>query len=167
MAVRRCLPRAFVLGIVALIKLARRGSRGLDGTGTVGGVRAVTTMMRSVLAVALTLLLLACARSSSPSAPPTGIYGTVTAGPTCPVERADSPCPPRPWSGTVRATDRSGKSYDVETDAQGNYSLALPPGTYEVVPVTESALPRGIPTTATVAEGPKQLLDLQLDTGIR
>ncbi len=67
----------------------------------------------------------------------------------------------------MRATDRNGKSYDVTTDAQGNYSLALPPGTYEVVPVTEGALPRGVPATATVADGPKQLLDLQLDTGIR
>ena len=65
--------------------------------------------MRALLAVAMTLMLLACARSSSPSAPSTGIYGTVTAGPTCPVERADSPCPPRPWSGSVRATDRNGE----------------------------------------------------------
>ena len=26
----------------------------------------------------------------------TGAFGYVTAGPTCPVERADQPCPPRP-----------------------------------------------------------------------
>ena len=74
---------------------------------------------------------------------------------------------PGPQAEHVRATDRNGKSYDVATDPQGHYSLALPPGAYEVVPVTEGALPRGVPATATVADGPKQLLDLQLDTGIR
>ena len=67
----------------------------------------------------------------------------------------------------MRATDRNGKSYDVATDPQGHYALALPPGTYEVVPVTEGALPKGDPATATVADGPMQRLDLQLDTGIR
>jgi hypothetical protein len=91
----------------------------------------------------------------------------VAAGPTCPVERAGSPCPPQVWSGTVRATDRDGKTYEAETDAQGNYSLSLPPGTYGVVPVTQGALPRGIPTSETVTGGPMQRLDLQVDTGIR
>jgi hypothetical protein len=71
------------------------------------------------------------------------------------------------WTGTVRATDRNGKSYDAKTDAQGNYSLALAPGTYEVVPVMESALPRGISTSETVTEGSMQRLNLQVDTGIR
>jgi len=137
--------------------------------GTDGRVRAVTACMRMslTLALALTLSLVGCAQSSSPSASSTGIYGTVMAGPTCPVERAESPCPPRTWSGTVRATDRNGQSYDAETDARGNYSLSLPPGTYDVFPVTESALPIGIPTNATVTDGSMQRLDLQVDTGIR
>ena len=124
--------------------------------------------MRTLVAVfALTLSLVACSRSSSPSAGSTGIFGTVTAGPTCPVERADSLCPPTPWIGTVRATDGNGLSYEAATDAQGNYTLSLSPGTYEVVPVTDTALPRGVPTTATVAGGPMQRVDLRLDTGIR
>ena len=67
----------------------------------------------------------------------------------------------------MRATDGNGASYQAATDSQGNYSLSLPPGTYEVVPVTDTALPRGIPTTATVADGQMQRLDLRLDTGIR
>ena len=120
-----------------------------------------------VAVLVLTLSLVACARSSSPSAGSTGIFGTVVAAPTCPVERADSPCPPTPWSGTVRATAGNGASYQAATDSQGNYSLSLPPGTYEVVPVTDTALPRGVPTTATVADGQMQRLDLRLDTGIR
>ena len=125
--------------------------------------------MRVLLAVVLTatLALGACARSANPSAPSTGIFGTVTAGPTCPVEQKNSPCPPGVWTGTVRATDTSGKSYEAETDAQGNYSLSLPPGTYDVVPETGGTLPTGIPTSATVKDGPMQQLDLQVDTGIR
>lgn len=69
----------------------------------------------------------------------------------------------------MRATAGSdGKSYEAETDAQGNYSLSLPPGTYEVVPETEGGTPpTGIPTSATVTDGPMQHLDLQVDTGIR
>jgi len=67
----------------------------------------------------------------------------------------------------VRATDGHGTSYEAATDAQGRYLLSLPPGTYEVIPVTDTALPRAVPTTATVTDGPMQRLDLRLDTGIR
>ena len=67
----------------------------------------------------------------------------------------------------MRATSADGRSYDAETDPAGNYSISLPPGTYDVVPETEGALPTGIPASATVTEGPMQHLDLQVDTGIR
>ena len=67
----------------------------------------------------------------------------------------------------MQATDADGKSYEAETDAQGNYSLALPPGNYDVVPETEGAFPTGVPARASVSSGSMQRLDLQVDTGIR
>src|SRR4029077_3735380 len=119
----------------------------------------------AVVAVVL-LSISACAHPTSP-ARSSGIFGTVLAGPTCPVERAESSCPPRPWSGTVRATDPNGKTYEATTDAQGNYSLSLPGGTYDVVAGTEGAVPYATPTSLVVTGGPMQRLDLRVDTGIR
>jgi len=122
--------------------------------------------MRRILATALLLALIACGRSSSP-ANPSGIFGTVTAGPTCPVERAGSPCPPAPWVGTVRATDDSGHPNDTRTDDNGNYTLTLQPGSYEVVAVTDGGPPTSRSVTIDVQAGHPIRVDLMVDTGIR
>src|SRR2546430_17529669 len=89
--------------------------------------------MRRIAAAGLLLALIACGRTSGPESS-SGIFGTVTAGPTCPVERVGSPCPPAPWVGTVRATDDTGHGTETRTDGSGNYTLTLEPGSYEVVP---------------------------------
>jgi hypothetical protein len=122
--------------------------------------------VRHVLYLLLPLTLAACGlRAADPTG---GIEGTVTMGPTCPVEVAGSPCPPGVWSGTVRATAADGSSYATETDAEGNYTLALPPGTYEVTAVVEGGgPPTATPVTVTVTAGPFQRVGLQVDTGIR
>lgn len=122
-----------------------------------------------VLLVLLAAALGACSRSATPSARSTGIWGKVTAGPMCPAEQKNSPCPPGVWTGTVRATAAGGgASYEVATDSRGNYTLPLPPGTYEVMPETGGGpLPMGFPISETVKEGRMQKLDMQVDTGIR
>jgi hypothetical protein len=120
-------------------------------------------------AIALTLIagLSACAQDTEPSGG-AAIEGQVLAGPQCPVEMEGSPCPPEPWVGTVRATDEDGTVYEDETDDQGRYAISLPPGTYEVVAVTEGGVPpTGEPQTVPVAEGQPLRLDLTVDTGIR
>jgi hypothetical protein len=122
--------------------------------------------MRRILATTLMLALIACGRSSGP-ANPSGIFGTVTAGPTCPVEQAGSPCPPAPWVGTVRATDDAGHVTDTQTDDNGNYTLTLQPGSYEVVAVTDGGPPTGQPVTIDVQAGHPIRVDLAVDTGIR
>jgi hypothetical protein len=124
------------------------------------------TIMRNVLAVAVLVTSVACGRSSTPGAG-SGIFGVVTAGPTCPVERVGSPCPPGLWTGDVRATDASGHAFDARTDDQGNYSLSLAPGSYVVIPVTDGGPPTGKPTPIVVVTGPSQRVDLTVDTGIR
>ena len=122
--------------------------------------------MRTIAALVVATVLASC--SARPAAPSGGIEGTVTSGPTCPVERADSPCPPLAWTGTVRAMADDGATYEATTDASGAYRLFLPDGAYVVTPVLEGA---GPPTAAsvavTVSGGEMRTLDLQVDSGIR
>jgi hypothetical protein len=113
------------------------------------------TSMRNLLVAVVLLALIACGRSSSPAVTP-GIFGTVTAGPTCPVERMDSACPPGVWTGEVRATDGGGNELTTGTDERGNYSLALEPGTYEVAAVTGEGPPIAKLASVVVVAGPPQ-----------
>jgi hypothetical protein len=122
--------------------------------------------MRLLAAVVLTVVLFAC--GSSAGTPTGGVRGRVTAGPTCPVERQGTPCPPAPWTGTVRATATDGSTFDTTTDAQGAYMLQLPDGTYTVTAVTNGGgPPTASPVTVTVVGATMQALDLQVDTGLR
>jgi hypothetical protein len=119
-----------------------------------------------LLLAATIVALVACAGPATPSGS-SGIEGQVLAGPTCPVEVEGSPCPPQPWTGTVRAVAEDGTVYEDETDAQGRYAIAMPPGTYEVVAVTEGGPPTGVPQTVPVPDGQPLHVDLEVDTGIR
>jgi hypothetical protein len=114
--------------------------------------------------------------STSPTtAPPpsssisgSGAYGYVTAGPTCPVERPDQPCPPHPVAGQVNAQDASGHTVaTTRTDQAGRYSLSLASGTYTLVAVTGTTYPRCQPTSVTVHSGGPTRADISCDTGIR
>jgi hypothetical protein len=119
------------------------------------------------LGVILPLVLAACSKTSSPSAAG-GIFGTVRQGPTCPVERVDSPCPPQPWSGIVRATAADGHTFEATTDGDGNYTLSVPAGSYTVVALTDAGmLPMGVPTETVVGDDARRRVDLEVDTGIR
>jgi hypothetical protein len=122
--------------------------------------------MRVIATVVLALGLVACGGSASPASD-SGIFGTVTVGPTCPVEMQMSPCPPGPWTGDVTATDANGRVVRTTTDAHGSYSLSLAPGSYQVVPVTSDGPPSGEPTSVVVVSGSTQRVDLTVDTGIR
>jgi len=122
--------------------------------------------MRRIRTITLLLAALVACGKGSYGTGPGGITGVVAAGPTCPVERADSPCPPRPWTGTVRATDEHGDAFDTRTDAQGSYTLSLPSGTYTVTAVTSGMPSTSTPRTVTVGDA-MLLVDLRVDTGIR
>ncbi len=121
--------------------------------------------MRRFGIIALLVLFAACA--SAPGTPTGGIRGRVTIGPTCPVERQGSPCPPNAWTGTVRATSADGDVHDATAGPDGSYELALPPGTYTVTPVVDGpGPPTARPQTVTIGTTMEQV-DLRLDSGIR
>jgi hypothetical protein len=102
-------------------------------------------------------------------APGTGIYGSVTAGPTCPVERPDQPCPPRPVAAEIDAAGSDGVTVgSTHTDGNGNYRMTIAPGTYTVSAATGSTYPR-CPSKSgvVVANGSATRADISCDTGIR
>ena len=126
-------------------------------------------MKRIFTAIAVTLAIAAC--GSQPAAPAgTGIQGVVQSGPTCPVERINSPCPPHPLAATIVVRDAGGHEVArTHSGADGHFKLDVAPGTYTVVGLTigSGMLPRPIPTTATVTAGSYTTVNVEYDGGIR
>ena len=67
----------------------------------------------------------------------------------------------------MRATDDAGHRNETRTDDDGDYTLTLPPGSYEVVAVTDGELPASRSVTIDVQPGHPIHVDLTVDTGIR
>ena len=85
------------------------------------------------------LLLAACSSQTSAATVRSGIKGTVKAGPTCPVETPESPCPDRPVDDAhVTAENSGGETKATRSDASGAFRLRLKPGTYTVTARSES-----------------------------
>lgn len=99
----------------------------------------------------------------------TGVSGTVTAGPTCPVAQAENPCDPRPVDADVEARSSTGAVVaSAHTDDTGGFDLQLAPATYTLVAVIDSMrLPRCSPVTITVPAGEIAQANINCDTGIR
>jgi len=120
----------------------------------------------SIEAWSVVVVVHSSGRPKPPS--PTGVYGVVTAGPTCPVQRIDEPCPAEPVSAEVEVRYRDGTAVaSAHTDAAGDYSIPTPPGSYRLVIATGSALPRCPSPDVTVAYNSPSLTNVSCDTGIR
>jgi hypothetical protein len=101
----------------------------------------------------------------------TGIRGTATAGPVCPVERVppDAGCAPRPVIGAVvDVRDADGKQVaQAHTGSDGTFLVAVPPGTYTVsAEATTGIMHAPAAQSVTVTDG-VALVELRYDTGIR
>lgn len=101
-----------------------------------------------------------------------GVEGTVTLGPTCPVMRVgDSSCADRPYVTTVQiikiGSPKSSPFATVETDKNGKYKIMLPPGDYALQPVGGKVLPRCETRDVTLVPAKIQKIDLSCDSGIR
>src|SRR5262249_27004209 len=95
------------------------------------------------------------------------VQGTVTAGPTCPVEGVGYPCPPRPVVATVRATVGSRAVASTRSARDGSYRLELAIGTYIMTASADSAFPRCNPKQVNVVSNVTLEVEIFCDTGIR
>jgi hypothetical protein len=107
---------------------------------------------------------------TSTSAPTSasGIMGQVRIGPTCPVVQADSPCPDRPFQATITVLDHNRNQVtQVQSDAQGKFRVAVPPGDYVLVPEQPDRVTRADEQTVTVVSGQFTQVTITYDSGIR
>ena len=96
------------------------------------------------------------------------VEGTVTAGPTCPVQRADSPCPDKIVVGAQVEARRGGDAVAAaHTDSTGRYVLELSPGTYLIVATNAGGYRSTASREVSVTTGQRLTVDLVVDTGIR
>jgi len=141
------------------------------GTPVQAGVKRLLTAV-----LPLALLLSACAESGGGSGSGSGseelgtIRGTVLAGPTCPVETIENPCPDRPVGGVkVQALSDGSVSATAVSDEDGAFEMDLAAGEYLVESVVEPEGPGmySRPTSVTVTAGAVVEVSVLLDTGIR
>ena len=123
-------------------------------------------------ALALSAALAACGAGGSVTLASGTLTGDVEAGPTCPVERAENPCPPKPVTNReVKVLSKSGQVIaTTATDAQGHFSVAVPPGDYVVAVAIVSGqvgMRQTTPGDVSVASGQSSYIKIELDTGIR
>jgi hypothetical protein len=97
----------------------------------------------------------------------TGITGIATVGPTCPVERIDSPCPDRPYEARITIWQGPTLIAETRSGADGHFTVLVPAGEYRVVGESGATFPRGTETTVSVVEGALSTVALRFDSGIR
>jgi hypothetical protein len=130
-------------------------------------------MNRVIAALALVVtgvVLVGCAGDREESGgTSSGIRGTVLAGPQCPVETEESPCPPRPLGGVTIEVFRDGFVVaEATTTDRGKFSVALAAGRYEVrVSAGQLRFISSRPIHVDVEEGEFVDVDVPVDTGIR
>jgi len=122
------------------------------------------------------LILTACGAGRGNSGTPTtsttvgsGVEGMVSASPTCPVERADQPCPPRPVQTEVRVVRGDGSvAARGHSGTDGKFRVEVSAGHYRLEADYPSGPGRGCSAVdVTVEAGRFTHADIDCDTGIR
>lgn len=124
--------------------------------------------MRRILSTLLIVVALAACGGGSGDLPPpsdSGIHGSVTAGPQCPVIREGSPCPDAPWDGDVRIIGE-GVDITAHTYDGGTFAVAIEPGSYRLQPVVTGPATAEV-QTVTVPDHGSVEVTLTVDTGVR
>jgi hypothetical protein len=100
-----------------------------------------------------------------------GVRGTVSLGPTCPVMRdpPDPQCADRGYATTivVRRTGSTSTFATGKSDASGAFTFSLPPGSYTLSAGSGTMLPRCSPVEVTVSSTEYVTTTISCDTGIR
>lgn len=125
-------------------------------------------LVAAVLAVALLGAAGACSRSPEPLTGNGGIEGRALIGPSCPVERAGSPCPDLPFRDVIRVLDGTRVVTTFRPGADGRFRVALPAGSYRLESANPGRLPSGPePDHVTVRADEWTTINLAFDSGIR
>ena len=96
-----------------------------------------------------------------------GITGMVTLGPISPVQREGEPND-KPYSATIIIKDHAGAIVtQVQSGADGRFTVNLPPGTYTLEPVNGNPLPRAGTQDVTIQPHTFAEVTISYDTGIR
>lgn len=135
-------------------------------------MRKINVRYALVLAVGAMLAvagLSQCGGDTTPT-PTSGIDGTVTIGPTCPVEiEGATECAPRPFEATITVVDSDGDEVaTARSDEAGRLRVALPPGEYTLVPEQPNAgAPPHAPEQDVTVAGTYTHVSIEYDSGIR
>ena len=135
-------------------------------TAALGWVR---TPVSAALALFCALTLAACGAAVSSSPADTGIRGTVTLGPTCPVEQIGVPCATSYAANLVITSAEDGNVVARVTSGEdGTFQVDLPPGDYIINPEPGGdPFPIGQPVDVIVEAGAFTEVEVAYDTGIR
>lgn len=133
-------------------------------------------MARARPAALLEMLLAACVAvgvtgcdGDDPVGPDTGLAGTVVRGPTQPVCRQDDPCEDEPFAALFQVRRAGVIVAQFQSDEAGEFSVALAPGDYIVVPDSTAPILFPEQQSKDVNVGPIGFTEIVLtfDTGIR
>jgi hypothetical protein len=121
--------------------------------------------------LAATLVLASCGDEAAPDAGDQGVRGTVTLGPTCPVETLDDPCADETLAGVRVRVFRNGVELHATATSGpgGRFELRLPPGTYTLEAVLQPGGPgmSTVPVRVDVPRGRFVDVVVPIDSGIR
>ncbi|MDQ3089958.1 MAG: hypothetical protein M3Q24_02300 [bacterium] len=99
-----------------------------------------------------------------------GIRGTVTIGPTCPVERnpPDPNCADKPYNPTLSVSSKAtGIAKTFKVTSNGKFEIALVPGIYVIKNTGEAILPRMSDVEVSVSNNTYTDVNIEFDSGIR
>ena len=100
-----------------------------------------------------------------------GVRGTVSLGPTCPVMREppDPKCADKPYATAVLVYRTSSKTPFIigNSDAEGAFAFSLPPGSYTITAGGNTILPRCERVEVNVGPSGYTTTTISCDTGIR
>jgi hypothetical protein len=122
--------------------------------------------MHKKLILLWALILTACIPTPTPT--DSGIEGRVLIGPMCPVVQAGTECPDQPYQATLMVLRPNGQEVmRFETDKDGRFRVALPPGEYILHPESHNVMPFAAEQTFTVSPGEFTQVIVNYDSGIR
>lgn len=124
--------------------------------------------MRTLVLAGVTVVLVNGCASSAATTAEAAIGGRVLSAPSCPVEQAGVPCPPRPVADAAVVAMRDGHVLaSTHTNARGYFHLTVAPGRCTVRATNAGGYQSTAAKVVTVAADKSVYVRLVVDSGIR